>query len=311
MLILYSNTAYGQALAIKDLGLKVKISLDREKYRIAEETFLNVEINNEENDAVHFYTSPYKLNNCKIEVLNLQQGEALEERYSKLVEKNNLKQEKPELFMNRETALYPDEVLKFKMNLQEYFEFPEPGRYKIQVVFDPFPGETQEHTVYLSNPLYLILDKSAVQKEYDDIVDRLKSLEDAKVYAPDSTIQYILDAYKRKDWNNYFLYQKLPNLILRYDPFKAQYLNASENMKGKVIADFKQWVMNQKEREIDQYEILEVFHAVKENKATVKCKVKYTKYSDFNTFYYLYTLRREGTKWFLEDVDVLSYSKEK
>lgn len=295
----------------QNLNLKVNISFDRERYRIGEATELNIEISNLHDDVVLFYTSPYKLNNFKIKILDLQQGEELEEQYSKLVELNNLKQEKPELFILKETRLYPDEILKVKIDLQEYFEFKKPGRYKIEVEFNPFPYQDNDRYLLISHPVYLQLDKSRIQRDYDDIVEKLRSIEEAKSYSPDGTIQFMLEAYQRKDWNDYFLYQNLRTILLQYEPFKSRFMRSSENRREKIIEEFKNWMINQKNKELENYQILEFNQSNVENKSYVKCKIKYRKPAEFNTYYYQYTLHKEGIKWIVDDVEVLSYSKEK
>lgn len=298
-------------LLVRDHDLKAVISFDREKYRIGEETVMNVEILNLENEAVNFYTSPYKLNNIRINLLDLQKGETLEEKYSRLVEISRMKEEKPELFRTEQKRLYPDEVLKFRIDLQEYFEFAEPGRYKVRVEFDPFPGMPEEHRVIISNPVYLRLEKSPARKEVDDLIHELSKIEEAKSYTPDGTVRFMLDAYGRKDWANYFLYQDLSTLILQYAPFRQRFLTASESLRAGITAEFKNWFMNQKNRDLENYTVLEFSQSNEENRASVRCRVKYKKPAEFNTFYYLYWLRREGVKWIVYDVEVISYSKEK
>ena len=192
--------AQDNRLFIKDLDLKVYISLENEHYRIGEDIYLYVEIVNQSDDPVEFDTSPYKLNNTKLFVKNLQTGELLEERYSKIVENNNLKKERPELFKLKKTVLYTDEILKFKINLPEYFEFDKFGRYKITIKFDPFPAYTIKHKNFTSNPLYLALKDRLIDEEYKELVKLLNEIEEQKRYTPKGTIEFILNSYIKEDW---------------------------------------------------------------------------------------------------------------
>ncbi len=310
VLIFFSNIhAQENRLLIQDLDLKAYISLDREQYRIGDDIYLNVEMINQTSDAVKFYSSPYKLNNIKLQVLNLQDGNLLEERYNKIVENNKLRQERPELFKLKEKTLYPDEVLKFKINLPEYFQFKDQGRYKIRIEFDPFPSCTRAHKIFISNPLFLILKDSIIDEEYKDLIFKLKELEEKRRYTPEGTIKFMLDSYKSGDWESYYLYQNLDTVILQYDVFKDKFLKASKVMKKKVISDFKQWNITRKNRKIDTFKILDVYHSYKNKSSIVKCRVKYRAPAVYKNFIYKYKLLQKGIKWIVVDIDVHTYSK--
>lgn len=308
--ITYIN-AQDNRLLIQDLDLKAYISLDREEYRIGDDIYLNVEIINQSSEPVKFYTSPYKLNNIKIYILNLQQGDILEEKYSEIIKRNELKKDKPELFQFQEKTLYPDEVLKFRINLPEYFKFTDNGRYKIKIEFDPFANTTSAHKIHISNPLFLILKKRQSDETLDEIIQELKKFEEKKRYTPEGTIEFMLNSYKKGEWDGYFLYQDLDKLILQYDRFRDRYIKASKVMKKKIIDEFKTWLINRKNRKIDYFEILDVFHSYKDKKSVVKCKVKYKAPALYKTFIYNYQLKQQAHKWIVKNVDVLTYSKER
>lgn len=310
-IIFLMNILHAENLFVQNFDLKVNISFEKEKYRIGEDIFLNVEVINNQDDAVKFYTSPYKLNNIKIQILNLKQGEVVEEKYSKILEINNLKQDKPELFIFNNRTLYPDEVLKYKINLPDYFDFLEDGRYKIQIQFDPFPNVKTEHKIFLSNYVYLLLDKSIVDQGYQNIIMELKQKEEKKFYLPQETIEFMLKAYMHKDWDDYFLYQDLNKVIMQYEQFSKRYVQASDIMKQQIIEEYKNWVMTQKNKEIEDYQLLDVFQSYEKDKSIVKCKVRYKKPAFNRTFYYQYTLYRDGNKWKVDEIEVLNYSKEK
>ncbi len=305
--------AQDNRLLIKDLDLKVYISLDRENYRIGEDIYLSVEIINQSSDYVEFDTSAYKLNNTKLFVGNLQTGELLEEKYSKIVEDNKLEKSRPELFKLNKTALYTDEILKFKLNLPEYFEFEEMGRYKVYIEFDPFPASSKKHKIQ-SNPIFLILKDRLMEEVLKVQIKKLKETEDKKRYTPKGAIDFMLESYKNGDWENYFMYQNLDKIILQYNQFKNKYQRASRIMKKKIIEDFKKWIIKREDKEIDEnekYEILNIDHSYKEKTAVVKCRITYKKPALYRTYIYEYHLYQDGVKWIINDIGVITYSKKR
>ncbi len=307
------TNAYGEnnRLLIQDLDLKVNISLEQEIHRIGKDIYLYVEVINQSGDVVKFMISPYKLNNIKIMINNLQNGEFLEERYSKVVEDNKLHEKRPEFFEFYETVLYSDEIYKFKINLPEYFEFKDRGRYKITLHYDTFPEDTKPHKKFISNSLYLVLKEPILVEDYKELIMYLKKKEEERVYIPEGTIKFMLDAYRQGNWEHYFLYLDLDTVILRYDKFKDKYNKASNVMKKEIIEEFKEWAKNRKEKVIEEYKILTVDHSYEKKTCVVTCKVKYKKPALYRTYFYEYSLHQEGIKWILDDIDVISYSKER
>ncbi len=302
--------AQDNRLLIKDLDLKAYISLDKENYRLGEDIYLSVEIINQSSDYVEFDTSAYKLNNSKLLVRNLQTGELLEEKYSKIIKDNKLKASRPELFKLNKTALYTDEILKFKLNLPEYFEFNEMGRYKVFIEFDPFPANSKKHKIHISNPIYLILKDRLMDEEYKELVNYLKETEEKKRYTPNGAIDFMLESYKNGDWENYFRYQDLDKIILQYHQFRDKYQKASSIMKKKIIGDFKKWVMEREEKEIKEYEILNIDHSYKDKTSVVKCRITYKKPALYRSYIYEFNLYQNGIKWWtVNDISVITYSK--
>ncbi|MBU1077792.1 MAG: hypothetical protein KKH98_10900 [Spirochaetes bacterium] len=298
-------------MPVNDLELKAFLSLDREQYRIEEDIYLNVEVMNTSEDPVSFYVSPYKLNNVKLYILNLQNGLILDEKYSRILENNDLKKEKPELFEYTTKTLYPDEVYKFRINLPEYFDLPEPGRYKVKLEFDPFANSTLPHKIMISNPLFFVLKDSIKDEAFNNMILSLKKIEEEKTYTPQGTIEFMLNAYQKGNWDGYFLYQDLNAVIMQYDKFRDRYLKASTVMKQKIISEFKEWIMSRPEKEIEKYDILDVYHSLTDKSSVVKCKVTYKSPALFKTYIYKYKLIQKGVKWIVVDIDVQTYSKEK
>jgi len=310
--VIYAH-AEESRLLVQDLDLKVYISLDHEIYRIDKDIYLFIEVMNRSSGPVQFITSPYKLNNVKMEIKNLQTGELVEEKYSKIMKDNDMKNLRPELFNFNKTTLYPDEILKFKINLPEYYIFSQPGQYKITVHYDPFPDNAAPHTILPSNSLYLILKESQLDEDYKDLMNYLKKKEEEKSYTPEEALKFILDTYMQENWKNHFLYINLDSIIKRYDEFKDRYKNASMPLKKEIIEDFKEWWKKRQDMKIDYYKILKVNKIYEEDNNTcqIECKVKYKMPAIYRTYYYIYTLKQKGIKWFLEDIQVKSYSKEK
>lgn len=292
---------------IKDLPVEVYISFDKPSYRLDEDISLKIELKNRGPDKILIYLSAYKFENFTINILNLKNASSVP---LKKIDISSLKRAEPEIFIPREIHLYPDEIYKVQIDIEDYFELKEPGRYKITVEFNPYPMQKDSDIKFISNPVYLILEPSLKQQIEAEIIREIKEREERKVYTPEGMIRFMLDSKIRGDAENYFLYQNLGTIILKYARFKDRYLNASETMKKEIIEEFKKWLMSQKEMQIEEYKILEVHQSFEKQTATVKCKIRYKPPSIFRTYIYEFYLIKKGIKWILNDFEVLAYLKD-
>ncbi len=283
------------------LPIKIFISIADNIYRTDDDIILNIEVNNLSSEPISFYKSDNKLNNFRINILNLNNASLLDMKdisYS-------------DAFNKREFTLFPDEVYKVKLNLKDYFQFPKEGRYKIKVEFDPYLNKSIIYTKYISNPIYLNL-KPSLRKEQEDqyIADLIKK-EKEKTYTPEETIKAMLDARKKHDWKNYFRYQNLNKIILQNDIFKKKFLNASNAMKKKLIKAYKNYIKARKDYEIESYEITLVTHSYTRHESTVECTIFYKKPAIYRAYSYIFKLKQKGNKWIIDDYDTKSYIKRK
>ncbi len=182
---------------------------------------------------------------------------------------------------------------------------------KVNLNYDPFPEDTKPHKKFISNSLHLILKEPVIVEDTKELFMYLKKREEERQYTPEGTITFMLDSYMKGNWDHYFLYQNLDTVIFKYDQFKDKYSKASKVMKKKTISDFREWVKNRKEKKIEEYKILNVDHSYEKNTSVVTCKIKYKKPALYRTYFYKYLLRQEGIKWIVDDIDVISYSKER
>jgi len=308
----YYNLLIGESnILSKNINLKVYISFTQDIFRINDDINLYIEVYNLSDEPVTFKVSHYKLNNIKITVYNLQNGEIMEMRPERLKYDKELKTFKPEQFTLNVKTLYPDEIYKFKINLTEYFDFKKPGKYKIKINFDPFPNIKYPHKVFISNPVTIELKEPLIVETYKKLIQELKEKEEQTLRDPKSTIEFMLNAYMQKDWKNYFLYQNLDTIILKYNQFKNKYLKASPAMKKEIISEFKNWIINRKNREMEEYQIKNVNHSYTEKKAVVECLIKFKKPATFRSFLYKFYLHQQGIKWIVDDLDVIVYYKTK
>ncbi len=304
---LLASILIGEPIYIKDLPIKVYISFDKQSYRLDEDITLKIEVKNRGIDKILIYLSGYKLENFNINILNLKNASLVKKKNKNI---NSLKKINSEIFAIREIQLYPDETYKIELDLEDYFELQEPGRYKITADFNPYPMNKASDIKFTSNPVYLILKPSLKRQIESEIKKEIKEREDRKVYTPEGMIKFMLDSKIRGDYESYYLYQNLDSIILKYDKFKTNYLKASETKKRDIIKEFKEWDIKRKDMQIEEYEILEVYQSFKDQTATVKCRIKYKPPAIFRTYIYEFYLVKKGIKWILNDFEVLTYLKE-
>ena len=99
--------------------------------------------------------------------------------------------------------------------------------------------------------------------------------------------------------------RKSRNFLNRYFD-KIFVINLYDKVKrwNKVQRQFKN-------RKIDTYEILDVYHSYKNKSSIVKCRVKYRAPAVYKTYIYKYKLLQKGIKWIIVDIDVHTYSKKR
>ncbi len=301
ILLLLVKNNYAQ-IPIKDvLPVKVYISISDNIYHINDNIYLNIEVINKSSEPITFIKSDNKLENFKIYLLNLKNASLVPQK----ILYENIKYLK-----NREFTLFPDEIYKVRINLQDIFTIKEEGRYRIKVEFDPYPSYKESHTLYLSNPLYINIKPAIKELKEKFIIEKLRKEEEMKSYTPEGAIKFMLDAARIRNWNNYFLYQNLGSIILKYDNFRDRYLKASDVMKKGVIEEFKEYIKNRKDRYIESYKILGVNIDYQNNKSVVKCRITYLPPAVRRNFIYLFYLKKEKNKWILYDLEALTYLKE-
>ncbi|MBN1897644.1 MAG: hypothetical protein JW827_02620 [Spirochaetes bacterium] len=290
---------------IKDLPVKVYISFDKQSYRLDEDITLNIEIKNTGADRILLYLAGYKKENFKVKLINLKNASLIEEKDPG---EEDLKRFNPELFSPRDIFLYPDESYKTGIDLEDFYQLSEAGRYKIMVSFNPYPMK-KDYIQFESNPVYIEIKPTLKNQIETEIINEIVKREESRLYTPAGMVQFMLDSKVRGDKDNYYLYQDLDRIIMNYDPYKEKYLKASDTMKKDIIEEFKKWDINRVDRQIAEYKIMDVFESFEDNTAIVKVMINYKPPAVFQRYVYQFNLEKKGIKWILKDMDVLTHLK--
>ena len=117
---------------------------------------------------------------------------------------------------------------------------------------------------------------------------------------PKEVIFLTLSAEITGNWDNYFKYISLPDIIRDYPEYAREYIRSQPYDRPQVLQLFKEYLRNEKDRKLLQFKLLNTdTEPVNQNKdgATVKVKVFREMEGLEREFIYTFFLTRKGNLW--------------
>ncbi len=150
----------------------------------------------------------------------------------------------------RDVTLEPGEELSFVENLQHYVEIPRPGMYVVNAAFYPEliqrSGMQRTPSRLDSNRLSLSVRPSP--RNLDEAVQARLDYETGEVLrrtarSPDEVVAYTIEALMRGQWDRFFLYLNLEQ-ILRTSPVRERrFVQLSQQEQQREIQRFRNQLM--------------------------------------------------------------------
>ena len=210
---------------------------------------------------------------------------------------------KPGLKDDRTVTLYPGEEFSVSVDLNNWYEITNIGRYQIQAWFN----SKDEHRKIFSNPLNINLKPSGRIIARLQIEDVLAEEERLTTMTPEGTVTYMLGAMKDQDWESAFKYMDFAKLMWAYAPYGQDFRAAvTDEEKQAVVDRFKNWFKNDwLYAHVGKFKLQNVVYPNDPKERIVYCFVGYEKKVNPNDFLYTFSLRQKGNKWYLYNVESL------
>jgi hypothetical protein len=211
----------------------------------------------------------------------------------------------------REISIEPGEAYSFIENVKDYIKIDTPGMYILGCVFYP-ELENQgnaDTTAFKSNKLSLEIKPSpgAAAAKILPFATKTQDILKAEAIPPDQVVNYMLTARQKQNWEQFFLYIDLEQMLSRDPARKRSYRNVSENDRFTMIENYKSELTQSR---VDQdivtipvdFKIEKTSYTETEGTVSVLEWFKYPKFREKKRFTY-YLSSRDGI-WYVYNYTV-------
>jgi hypothetical protein len=267
---------------------------------------LQVSIRNDSSSAFTFQLAESYLFNLDVEVRTLR-NETLEPS-SEFIRKRSTNQH----VYYREVRLLPGEEYSFRVSLDSFVELEQPGVYFLKATFYP---DMQRNASFSSNELTFHVRPDLEEvPEFQGRIDR-ETEEILKKHdiSPDEVVSYTLSARQQGQWNKFFLYLDVRELMLKNPLKRREYRNSSEKKQIEMVEEYRDLLKN---NVVDSdivvkptsFEILRTSYTSNQAEVIVRERFEYPQYTEVKR--YTYYLHRPEQYWIIHDYSVVNERNE-
>jgi hypothetical protein len=214
----------------------------------------------------------------------------------------------------REMSLEPGEQYAIVVDLSTYTAFTQPGLYVLQAQFYPELFRTGTSTAIASNRLTLNLRPGPATQAMRAAVDTETGVLLARqALSPDAVVAWTITARQKSEWDKFFLYLDLEQLLRRSAEKDRAFRNSSEEARRAMVEQFRQ---DLRQSRIDgdinvipyAYEIQKTAYGPDTGTVQVLEKFKYPDYTELKS--YTYHLQRQDKYWIIVDYEIKNLGTE-
>lgn len=293
--------------ATNESGVSLHIEETRTQiYTPADPIELQISVRNESPDPFLFELAADKVFNLELQVSNLY-NETLPASEKYIRERSSNQQ-----VYYREIRLLPGEQFSFFVETSDFVTLDRPGIYFIQAVFSP---HMENRSSLSSNTLTLHVQPS-MEPDSDyrsEVVDSTQQVLEKHKLPPDQVIDYMLSARQNDEWEKFFLYLDVEQLMLQNSLKKATYRRSSERERVRMVEEYREMLKNEMVdtdiliKPVD-YEILKTEYTSEEASVLVDAEFRYPDYTEKRR--YVYYLHRPEGYWVIYNYQVLGQGKQ-
>ncbi|MBF9015671.1 MULTISPECIES: hypothetical protein [unclassified Oceanispirochaeta] len=203
----------------------------------------------------------------------------------------------------RMITLEPGEEFGFILELDDFVIADDPGVYVLDGMFFPELKNRDQGSGIQSNQLSLTVRPGMYEGEYKDMIDlETGSILASSNMAPDEVVEYTLKARQKNQWNKFFLYLDLKEILLQSNMTRRQFEKMSQEEQTASVEAYRldlelnRVPENQGIVDIPvEYEILQTSYTSNEAKVIVREVFQNTGFREIKK--YTYYLNRFENIW--------------
>ena len=287
-------------------GLRVQIDLSQRTYYINEPVQVRVLVINESDQPVRFDLGRHLFQNYNFRVRSLRNSE-VRERESFQLEKYAARQD---LAPGRVLTIAPGERFGREIDIAAWLRLAEPGTYEVTGYFLLRPVRSPVDWRYTSNSKRFDLQppRDVADAVRDEVVRRDER--ETKRLSTGETVDYIIAAKRRSDWNAYFRFLDLERLIMVFTRFRTRYVAAEMAERGTVMEDFRRYLRVFPAEHIEHHFVKNVSLTRDEETlnetAKVECLIVYKTGLLVERKTYHFSLYRKLDRWYVSSYYVIN-----
>ncbi len=217
----------------------------------------------------------------------------------------------------RQIDLEPGEEFGFTVRLDSFVKVQEPGVYVLEGVFFPDLKSQEPGGGIPSNSLSLTIRPGVQSSKIGDIIDgETGEILQLIQLPPDEVVSYVLQARQKSQWNKFFLYLDLKEILLQSTMTKRQFDQLSEEGQYLALEQYKQDLKTNRVLPEDQgivalpseFNILQTTYT--DNEATVIVREVFDNISFKEIKRYTYYLHRNENVWKVYNYEVKNIGTE-
>jgi hypothetical protein len=286
--------------------LQIQIDLLQRTYYINEPLPVYVTVVNESPEPVRFSLAEQIFLNFDFRVRNMRDMQ-VREREAWQLHKLAARQQ---VDAERHVTLAPGERFGRVIDIAEWLRLVEPGNYELVGFFWMYPQRSNLDFRYESNRKRFLLEapREVVQAITVERTDRNER--QIRRMSADETVDYMIQAKRNGDWDEYFRFMDLPRLINVFHHFRARYVAADLNGREEVMRDFRAFLRVFPSEHIEHHFVQNVRVTRDEETlnetAQVECLIVYRTGRLVERKMYHFSLYRKLDRWYIESYYVVN-----
>jgi hypothetical protein len=214
----------------------------------------------------------------------------------------------------RQMSLEPGEQYAIVVDLAKYAAFDQPGLYKLRARFFPELFRTSTSASIVSDWLTLNLRPGPATQAMRAAVDTETGVLLAReALPPDEVVARTITARQKSEWDKFFLYLDLEQLLRRSSEKDRVWRNSSEVARRAMVEQFRQ---DLRQSRIDgdinvipyAFEIQKTAYGPDTGTVQVLEKFRYPDYTKLKS--YTYHLQRQDRYWIIVDYEIKNLGTE-
>jgi hypothetical protein len=287
----------------------VQVDLLQRTYYINESIPVHVTVVNAGTEPVRFSLAQQIFLNFDFRVRNLQDMQVKERddwQLHKITTRQDILQNEAE----RSITLAPGERYGRIIDIAEWLRLFDPGVYELTGYFWLYPQRSSYDYRYESNQKRFLLEPPREVVQAIAVEKATQSEIDVKRMSADETVDYIISAKRRGDWDAYFRLMDPTRLINVFQPYRARYIAADLGARADVMNDFKDFLRAFPAEHIEHHFVQNVTvtrdEASLTETARVECLIVYKTGQLVERKNYYFSLYRKLDRWYVESYYVVN-----